>query len=283
METENTVHNQYDVSVLDSPMRRQIVELLAGLPIGADGRRPGLSAAELGERVGVHATTARFHLQQLEANGLVEPVWERGRVGRPRKLYRVSSRPVPADPVDPREGAGGEAMTTLLELLSGPWQEGELAGRVTPEEAGRRWALEHADVGPTPEQALTPGSWLGKVGVTVDLLAHWGYQPEVRTQDGGRTAELTLVDCPFLPLARTHADVVCGVHRGLLKGALEAVGEPDADVGLRPLVTPRQCLARISTRVDLATPALGVPATSALTGADAEPSSREEEDVPPAG
>jgi predicted ArsR family transcriptional regulator len=241
------------VSVLDSPVRRQILDLLAAMPVAEGGARTGLSAAELGQRLGVHPTTARFHLTQLEDNGLVESLSARGRVGRPRKLYRVSHRPVPSSP------AGGEAMQTLLGLLSGPWQEGGHEEQMTPEEAGRRWALEHARAEAVPsEQATSPGAWLGKVGATVDLLAGWGYQPEVRTEDAGRTAELTLLDCPFLALARTHADVVCGVHRGLLRGALEAVGEPDADVGLRPLVTPRRCLARVSTRADLAAPVMPV-------------------------
>jgi predicted ArsR family transcriptional regulator len=98
------------------------------------------------------------------------------------------------------------------------------------------------------EPARTPGAWLGKVGLTVDALREWGYQPDVRTEDAGRTAELTLADCPFMPLARDRPDVVCGVHRGLLHGTLEALGEPDAEVGLHPFVEPRVCLARISTR-----------------------------------
>ena len=81
-----------------------------------------------------------------------------------------------------------------------------------------------------------PGAWLGKVGRTVDLLGRWGYTPELRTTDEGRTAELTLVDCPFLALAQTKPEVVCGVHRGLLRGAMDAVGEADTEVTLRPFV-----------------------------------------------
>jgi hypothetical protein len=51
-----------------------------------------------------------------------------------------------------------------------------------------------------------------------------------------------------MTLARARPDVVCGVHRGLLRGTLDALGEPDAEVGLHPFVEPRVCHARISTR-----------------------------------
>jgi predicted ArsR family transcriptional regulator len=88
----------------------------------------------------------------------------------------------------------------------------------------------------------------------LDRLQGWGYQPVVRTEDGGRTAELTLVDCPFLELAQDNPGVVCGVHRGLLRGTLESLGEDDTEVSLRPFVEPRVCLARVRTRADFEEP-----------------------------
>jgi hypothetical protein len=41
---------------------------------------------------------------------------------------------------------------------------------------------------------------------------------------------------------------VCGVHRGLLRGTLESLGEHETEVSLRPLVEPRVCLATVRTR-----------------------------------
>src|SRR3954471_13836921 len=211
------------VQLLDSPVRRAIVDMLANL---ADADELGLTATDLGQRLDIHPTTARFHLDQLETHGLVTSYFQRGRVGRPRKVYRSPQRPLP--------GRNGEsALHALTRLLTESWQQTDDGDPVTPEQAGRRWALEHArayageDYHRPRAQAHTAGAWLGKVGETVDLLHRWGYQADVRTEDGGRTAELTLVDCPLLPLAEDHLDVVCGVHRGLLRGALEAIGEPD--------------------------------------------------------
>jgi predicted ArsR family transcriptional regulator len=236
------------LSLLDSPVRRRMVDLLADAATTDDDATRGMAAAEVASRLGLHTTTARFHLDQLEGGGLVESWFLRGAVGRPRKLYRVPSRPLP--PVGDSSGP----LRALTRLLTASWTATDEGERLTPEQAGRRWAVENAPHdGPRP-QARTPGAWLGKVGETLDLLHSWGYRPEVRTSEGGRNAELTLVDCPFLELAQENPDVVCGVHRGLLRGTLETLGEADTEVSLRPLVEPRVCVAHVRTRAELELP-----------------------------
>jgi predicted ArsR family transcriptional regulator len=169
-------------------------------------------------------------------------------VGRPRKFYRFQ-------PASPSVASPAEAYQTLAALLAESWQA-EVGGQpVSPEQAGHDWARSRARRAPGDETpADSPGAWLGKVGRTVDLLGSWGYTPELRTTDGGRTAELALVDCPFLALAETNPAVVCGVHKGLLRGAMEAVGETDTDVTLHPFVGPGRCQASITTRTAFAEP-----------------------------
>lgn len=225
-------------SLLDSPVRRSVVDLLAGLPAALDGAPPGLTAKELGDRLELHVTTVRFHLDLLVSAGILESELRGGQVGRPRKVYRV--RPgglLGESPV--------EAFTALTEILAESWPApGEVA--ISPEEAGRRWMLRHAEA---PESAEGPsgsaGAWLGRIGRVIDLLENWGYRPDLRTAEGGEVIEMTLVDCPFIPLAATRADVVCGVHQGLIRGALESAGEVDPEVRLLPLVSPRTCVAHL--------------------------------------
>jgi predicted ArsR family transcriptional regulator len=237
------------LSLLDSPVRRRMVDLLSeGAGAGDEAARRGMAAAEVASALGLHTTTARFHLDQLEGAGLVESWFLRGAVGRPRKLYRTPSRPLP-----PVADASGP-LRALTKLLTGSWTAADEGDRLTPEQAGRRWALEHAPDRESGPPARTPGAWLGKVGETLDRLHSWGYRPEVRTAEGGRTAELTLVDCPFLELAHENPDVVCGVHRGLLRGTLETLGEQQTEVSLRPLVEPRVCLAQVRTRAEFELP-----------------------------
>ena len=51
----------------------------------------------------------------------------------------------------------------------------------------------------------------------------------------------------FLDLARNNPAVVCGIHRGLIAGSLERLGENGARVSLEPFVGPTTCLAHITT------------------------------------
>lgn len=245
------------VALLTSTVRRRIMDHLFGLSWvtdedGLSTRRTGLGAAELGELLGLHVTTVRFHLDQLVTAGLVETRFLRqDGAGRPRKTYfAVEGR------LDPHPPAGPYAV--LAGLLTAALDPSEQA-RLSPEEAGIRWVErrtgsdEEAHATQTthtrvPASARTPGAWLGKIGEVIDLLNEWGYTPELATDQGGRVVDVTLHDCPFLDLARTHPEVVCGVHRGLLRGALTHVGELEAEISLRPFVSERTCLATLSSR-----------------------------------
>jgi predicted ArsR family transcriptional regulator len=239
-----------DSTLLESGVRRRIVDLLANVravPDEADALQ-GLTAAQLADELGLHVTTVRFHLDLLVRGGILSAEFRAGQVGRPRKFYRF--RPASQSAASP-----GEAYQALAALLADSWQTHVGGQPVSPEQAGRDWARSRAERAPHEEPpADSPGAFLGKVGRTVDLLGSWGYTPELRTTDRGRTAELTLVDCPFLALAETNPAVVCGVHRGLLRGAMEAVGEAATDITLHPFVAPGRCQATITTRAAFAEP-----------------------------
>ena len=239
------------IALLTSPVRRRIVEHLAALPRldveGGPTRDRGLTAAELGEVLGLHSTTVRFHLDQLLAAGLVSAHFVRsGGAGRPAKRYVIVEGELALADRARSEGSFQVLAALLAEAL-----DPENVERVTPEEAGEQWVRQRiaarAETSAAPGQArpaTTTGEWLGKVGDIVDLLEEWGYTPELAVDGGDVT--LTLRDCPFLDLARAHPAVVCGVHRGLLKGALREAGEHRARVSLRPLVGERTCHALLS-------------------------------------
>jgi predicted ArsR family transcriptional regulator len=237
------------VALLTSAVRRRIVDHLSNLPWAVDDavgegatRREGMSAAELAELLELHTTTVRFHLDQLVTAGLLETAFVKtDGAGRPRKKYFVAP-----GRLEPSGHAG--PYQVLAELLTCALDPADQVG-LSPEEAGIRWARRHAgerDADLPP--ATTPGTWLGKVGAVVDVLGVWGYTPQLSTVGDGHTVEITLHDCPFLELARTHPAVVCGVHRGLLRGALGSVGETGTDVSLQPFVTERTCAATLTTR-----------------------------------
>lgn len=236
--------------LLLSPTRQAILDALEDpVSSGADDAMEtsaghGHTAGELAAALGLHVTTVRFHLEQLVSAGLVATALRRGSVGRPRKLY-IDARDS-EDRVAPGALGVPGALQAFTELLTSAYADAAAGAPLDPEAAGRQWMESHTDR-PVPPPATTPGTWLGKVGQAVDLLEEWGYEPELRTTSGGRTVELTLHDCPFMGMARAHPEVVCGIHRGLIRGTLAAVGEQDADLELLPFVTDYTCLARVTT------------------------------------
>lgn len=234
--------------LLRSAVRRDIFDTLANLPAGE--RSAGLSAKELGELVGLHVTTVRFHLTQLVEAGLLESHAVRSSgAGRPGKRYRAATGSIDAESTE-------ESYRLLAQLLAETFGARHDDGTpFTPEEVGAAWAHRQGLEAPDPatsSQATTAGEWLAKVGMMIDVLREWGYTPNLRTEDAGRTVEIEISSCPFLPLAQSNPEVACGVHRGLMRGTLDRLGEPDAELSLVPFVDPNRCLAHITTRANFA-------------------------------
>ena len=57
--------------------------------------------------------------------------------------------------------------------------------------------------------------------------------------------------CPFHDLAEAHPEVVCPVHKGLISGALEALGSQLEVEGLDVFVRPDLCVARLAPRAEV--------------------------------
>lgn len=185
-----------------------------------------LSAEELAAAVALHVTTARHHLGTLERVGLVRRTVERaGRPGRPRVLYALGQDPA------------AEGYRMLAQVLSAELGADNDAGRHRAEQAGRRWAAQNAPAA----HATSPEDALGAVEALFDQL---GFAP--RWQKNGSTHHLLLHACPFRDVARAHTAVVCSVHLGLLRGALDRTGSQSADARMRPFVEPELCIADVS-------------------------------------
>lgn len=255
------------LELLRSEVRRRLFDHLSSLSTQTSteatartGREQALSAQELAEVVGLHLTTVRFHLDQMVDAGLLTEVRAApsGGAGRPRKLYSVPAVPMQA----PTEPQALEAYAALSEIMTRAAGQTSPADELTAhdqasleqtprvlEESGRQWARDHVgrvvaevrQAGP----ATTPGAWLGKIGVVLDLLVGWGHAPELRTTAGAAETDILLRDCPFLALAKDQPHLVCGVHRGLLRGALDALGEESVELDLAPLIDQRTCRAHL--------------------------------------
>lgn len=204
--------------------RRRLLEVLqsAGEP---------MDIAALAEAVDLHVTTARVHLQVLQDAALVDRAVERsGRMGRPRQLY-----------VAAEASHGHEGHRQLATLLAGALSTDPIVAASLAEEAGRQWA---EDVVPVREEL----SWEEASDRLSELFQQLGFAP--RAVDGDGCRHLELDGCPFRELARAHPDVVCTVHRGLQRGALERLGSPAAaQARLRPFVEADLCITDLPAPV----------------------------------
>jgi predicted ArsR family transcriptional regulator len=200
---------------LAHPSRVRVLELLRETP-------DGLDVAEIARRSGLHPNTVRVHLAKLAAAGLVEGLTvRRGDRGRPSTRYRAIETP--------DEGRYRLLSSMLATALSTGDHDGPSPAA---EAAGRRWGAQLV----RSPGAVAPATRSPPEAVT-DLFDQLGFAP---ARDGDRVA---LHACPYRDLAAHHPDVVCGLHLGLLRGALDEHGARGDDAWLEPFVTPTRCAA----------------------------------------
>jgi predicted ArsR family transcriptional regulator len=224
-------------AALAAPARATLLDLLRA------GGRPR-DARELAEMCGLHVNTTRFHLDVLADAGLVarEPRMS-GRRGRPRLLYRAAAGPAAAETdsgyallagmlASHWEGADGGSDASRRAERAGYATAAAMIGHIPP----RRTADAGVDAGQSDlEASLAP---------IVALFAELGFAPEV--VDEGSAAQLRLRACPFHSVAAAHPEVVCSLHLGLLRGALDELGVPASAHELRPFVEPQLCTATLT-------------------------------------
>lgn len=208
---------------LAHPRRVQVLELLRAA-------RDGLDVTELARRSGLHPNTIRAHLDKLTAAELVVgvPVRDGGR-GRPSIRYRAT---------EPDE----DGYRLLSSMLATALSTGDHDGPApAAEAAGRRWGQQLTQV-PDPE-ATAEQQLTAPEAVTV-LFDRLGFAP---AGDGDR---IVLHACPYRDLAEQHPDVICGLHLGLLRGALDVHGTSGDHAWLDPFVTPTRCVAGLATATE---------------------------------
>ncbi|HET9874752.1 MAG TPA: transcriptional regulator [Mycobacterium sp.] len=209
-----------------------------------------VDAAELAGRMGLHVTTVRFHLDALcEEGSVARTRIKRAGVGRPRTGYVVVR-----DRLDYR---------SLAEILAMELGDTVAERRQRAERAGERWASriladESSDAGGalgTPDRSRSDRVVDDPATMITKIFDRMGFGPDVSPAvagpDGRRERTIRLYRCPVRDLARSHPEVGCGMHLGLLRGLLgdETNGEGCAALRaqLDPFVEPELCIARVIT------------------------------------
>jgi predicted ArsR family transcriptional regulator len=218
------------IAALAEPVRRALYRYVVGQPEPV-GREEAAAA------VGVPHHVAKFNLDKLEEEGLLEAEFSRppGRrgpgAGRPAKRYRRTSREIEVSLPERRYDLAGQVMASAIavsEQTSSPIGD-SLAAAAT--EAGRALGQDaRARLVGRRSQARA----LKAVG---EVLAEQGYEPRAN----GKT--ITLANCPFHTLARNHPELVCGMNHDLICGLVDELGPPDLSARLTP--TPGMCCVTI--------------------------------------
>jgi predicted ArsR family transcriptional regulator len=209
------------IAALGDPVRRALYRYVLSQD-GPVGREQAAAGA------GVAHHIAKFHLDRLVADGLLEVEYARppGRTGpgagRPAKLYRRSSRDIEVSLPERHYDLAGRVMAAAITASAD--------GSVPLAEALRTAA---GAAGHTLAAEASPARPADPVTAASDVLAANGYEPRPGA-DG-----LTLANCPFHRLAETYTELVCGLNLHLIGGVLDGLGADGLCARLDP--EPGRC------------------------------------------
>jgi predicted ArsR family transcriptional regulator len=203
--------------VLAGATRARILDSLRRSP----GQR-GVRA--LADELGLHPNSVREQLDILVAAGMVTVEAERpvGR-GRPSLLYRALPGAGEPDARHYRD----LARLLVEDVAARPDAE------VAAVAAGERWGRALASDDRTRSDDL---------GALISILDRTGFAPDPQPDE---QAPIRLRRCPYADLAKDRAEVVCGIHLGLMRGALRARRASFDVLSLEPFVAPDLCLAHL--------------------------------------
>lgn len=194
----------------------------------------GMTAAQVAEETGMHPSTVRAHLEQLAESGLLSRHRHGdGSPGRPAWRYQATVE-VDAVAGPPADRPYHDLAAALIAHLARDADDPHAAGV----RAGRDWGRSLA----APLGRVEPIDGVRRV------LDGLGFDPRIAERPEPGSAVLQLRACPFLDLALRSPDVVCGLHQGVIAGALGALGASTAGTELEPFAAPGACIVRVRTR-----------------------------------
>jgi predicted ArsR family transcriptional regulator len=215
------------VAALSEPVRRRLYRYVVA-------QAWPVSRENAAANVGVAPHVAKFHLDRLAADGLLDVEYRRppGRsgpgAGRPTKLYRRADRDITVSLPERRYDLAGQVMAEALTIAARETRPVQDTIRVAARAAGQQLA-DSAE----PDPADSPQQMVG------DLLARYGYEPRA-TDDG-----VVLANCPFHHLARKYTELICGMNLDLIDGVLDRLCPGRLQARLDP--GPNHCCVAIST------------------------------------
>ena len=197
----------------------------------ARAARP-LVTAEIAETLGLHPNTVRPHLDRMREVGLLDvTTGARGEVGRPQHRYSLAADAPSFGLEPPTVPILARMVLDMAERLSANAADAAAVG----ESEGSARAAAYANA----------PSALEAVVADLDRL---GFDPVVAEGDDADHAVVAFANCPFSTYAETHPDLVCGLHRGLVTGFVDAMGDAEV-VEFCSVAHRTPCQVEIAARI----------------------------------
>ena len=196
------------IGSLADPVRRQLYQFVCAQPAP-------VSRDQAADAVGIPHHQAKFHLDRLTAEGLLETDFARltGRsgpgAGRTAKLYRRARRDIAVSLPHREYELAGRLMATAIARSAGTGEPvTEVLNRVARDyghtigaRAGKRPPADAADA---LERAVA-------------VLSRYGYEPRFGDD------EVELANCPFHALAQEQTELACTMNHALITGVADAL------------------------------------------------------------
>jgi predicted ArsR family transcriptional regulator len=219
------------IGALADPVRHQLYQFVCAQPAP-------VSRDQAAEAVGIAHHQAKFHLDRLTAEGLLESDYARltGRsgpgAGRTSKLYRRAGRDIAVSLPQREYELAGLLMARAIALSA-------TTGQPVVEVLNRVAHDYGQTIGATQRPPADPGAALE---LTVRVLSRYGYEP--RQTDGSGNRQVELANCPFHALARDQTELACNMNHALITGVADALAPHGPDARLCP--GPDRCCVVLS-------------------------------------
>jgi predicted ArsR family transcriptional regulator len=205
------------ISSLADPVRRRLYRFVCSQP-------EPVSRDQAAAAVGIARHQAKFHLDRLEGEGLLQSDYVRltGRTGpgagRPAKRYRRGSRELSVT-LPPREyDLAGHIMAEAIT---------DHASTATPiAEALTKAAAAHGKAIAADSEQLEPRA--DALDRCLSILVEHGYEPRAVDR------MVLLTNCPFHSLAKSHTQLVCQLNHAMLGAFVQLIAPESLEVRLEP-------------------------------------------------
>lgn len=214
------------IAALADPIRRDLYLYVSAQPAP-------VSRDQASDALGIARHTAKFHLDKLAEEGLLDTSFKRlserrgPGAGRPTKLYRRSSRQLSVTLPERRYDLAGRLLASAIDnaTANGTTVADALTG-VAAHWGGSVGEQARATAGPRPTRERL-------IAATCQTLTDYGYAPQ---RAGGA---ILLTNCPFHTLALEHIQLICGMNLAVMAAVADRVGKTRLTARLDP--APDRC------------------------------------------